>query len=149
MICTCKSRNILSAAKVCTLCGSVCYAHVTCESPQDTAIQRIRYWQCDNQPVWQPTPVSPNLRTRRWVIWCIFASLLLVYCVIRSRHATISWGKSVFFQWKSVSIRILHLCIDVSQKIATLCNKNRQPAAKNQNRSFTSRGATVKLRLRL
>ena len=72
------------------------------------------------------------------------------------RHATISWGKSVFFQWKSVSIRILHLCIDVSRKrsrdpyrdavwkkISTLCNKNRQPAAKTQNRSFISRGATV------
>ena len=35
------------------------------------------------------------------------------------------------------------------QKIATLCNKNRHPAAKNQNRSFTSRGATVGLGLRL
>ena len=33
------------------------------------------------------------------------------------------------------------------QKIATLCNKNRQPA--NQNRSFTSRGATVGLSLYL
>ena len=37
----------------------------------------------------------------------------------------------------------------VCKKIETLCNKNRQPAAKNQNRSFTSRGATVGLRLRL
>ena len=34
-------------------------------------------------------------------------------------------------------------------KIVTLCNKNRQPAAKNQNRSFTSRGATVGVGLRL
>ena len=34
-------------------------------------------------------------------------------------------------------------------KIATLCNKNRPPATKNQNRSFTSRGATVGLGLRL
>ena len=32
------------------------------------------------------------------------------------RHATISWEKSVFFQRKSVSIRILHLCNDVSRK---------------------------------
>ena len=32
---------------------------------------------------------------------------------LNSRHATISWGKSVFFPWKSVSIRILHLCIDI------------------------------------
>ena len=76
------------------------------------------------------------------------------------RHATISWGKSVFFQWKSVYIRIIHLCIDLSRKrsrdsyrdavckkIAMLCNKNRQPAAKNQNQSFrpTSRGAAVGL----
>ena len=29
-------------------------------SIQGTAIQRIRYWQCDNQPVWQPTPFSPT-----------------------------------------------------------------------------------------
>ena len=36
----------------------------------------------------------------------------------------------------------------VCKKIAT-CNKKRQPAAKNQNRSFTSRGATVRLGLRL
>ena len=51
------------------------------------------------------------------------------------------------------------LCIDVSRKrsyrdavckqIATLCKKNQQPAAKNQNRSFTSRGATVGLGLHL
>ena len=53
----------------------------------------------------------------------------------------------------SVKIRInpypsfMHRCIAktftrcdaVCQKIATLCNKNRQPAAKNQNRSFTLR----------
>ena len=78
------------------------------------------------------------------------------------RHATISWWKSVFFPWKPVSIRILHLCIDVEwkrsrdsyrdavyKKISTLCNKNRQSATKNQNRSFTSRGATVGLGLRL
>ena len=77
------------------------------------------------------------------------------YC----RHATISWGKSIFFQWKSVSIRILHLCIDVSRKRSrdsyrdAVCkkksNKNRQPAANKQNRSFNSRGATVGLGLRL
>ena len=39
-----------------------------------------------------------------------------------------------------------------TKKIATLLglpNKNRQPAAKNQKRSFTSRGATVGLGLRL
>ena len=78
------------------------------------------------------------------------------------RHATILLMKSVFFHWKSVSIRILHLCIDVSRKrsrdsyhdavckkIATLCNRNRQPAAKNQHLSFTSRGATVGLGLHL
>ena len=38
---------------------------------------------------------------------------------MNSRHATISWEKSVFFQRKSVSIRILHLCIDVSGNIFT------------------------------
>ena len=50
-----------------------------------------------------------------------------LYC----RHATISWGKSVFFQRKSVSIRILHLCIDVHSEnvhaihIAMQFTKNR------------------------
>ena len=85
-----------------------------------------------------------------------FTSLLI-------RHATISWGKSVFVQWKSVSIRIIHICINVSRKrsrdsyhdavfankIATLCNTNRHPAAKKKNRSFTSRGAIDGLGLRL
>ena len=41
----------------------------------------------------------------------------------------------------------MHRCI--AKTIAILCNKNQQPAAKNQNRSFTSRGATVGLGLRL
>ena len=36
------------------------------KSPQGTAIQRIRYWQCDNQRVWQPTPVSPTGRGTTW-----------------------------------------------------------------------------------
>ena len=36
-----------------------------------------------------------------------------------------------------------------AKKIATLCNTNRHPAAKNQNRSFTSRGATDGLGLAL
>ena len=66
----------------------------------------------------------------------------------------------------SVKIRInpypsyMHQCIaktftrfisrcSFCKKIATLCNKNRHPAAINQNRSFTSRGATVGLGLRL
>ena len=87
--------------------------------------------------------------------WCQYSTnmmMVLYNCSSRSwkqrcnrhdipRHATISWGKSVFFQWKSVSIRILHLCIDVSwersrdsyrdavcKKISTLNNKTRQPA---------------------
>ena len=82
------------------------------------------------------------------------------------RHATISWGKSVFVQRKSVSIRILHVCIDVHssrdsyrdavyKKSRHCVIQNRQPAEKNQNQSFrptdrpTSRGATVGLGLRL
>ena len=73
-------------------------------------------------------------------------------------------GNPYFFSenpYQSVSF----ICINVSRKrsrdsyhdavfakkIATLCNKNRHPAAKNQNRSFspTSRGATDGLGLRL
>ena len=50
----------------------------------------------------------------------------------------------------------MHRCIakkfkrfmQFAKKIVSLCNKNRQPAAKAQNRSFTSRGATVGLGLR-
>ena len=34
------------------------------------------------------------------------------------RHATISWGESVFLKQKSVSIRIIHQCIDVSRHFA-------------------------------
>ena len=116
-------------------------------------------------------PVSPRLSFKAifsfFSRWRSRAFLLFLSLKTETshRHATISWGKSVFFQRKSVSIRILHICINVSRKrsrdsyhdavfakkIATLCNKNRHPAAKNQNRSFrpTSRGATVGLGLRL
>ena len=73
VIFTCKSRIILSEAKVCKWCGSVCYAHVMCKSPHGIAIQRIRYWQCDNQPVWQPTPVSPTFPN------CLGGILLVCY----------------------------------------------------------------------
>ena len=54
----------------------------------------------------------------------------------------------------SENVHAIHIAMQL-KKIATLrmCslhgNKNRQPAAKNQNRSFTSRGATVGLGLRL
>ena len=91
MICTCKSRIILSAAKVCTLCGSVCYAHDTCKSTQGTAIQRIRYWLCDNQPVWQPTPVSlqqtcrvdPLRLVHSWLCIPLFCtSFLFCYSIV-------------------------------------------------------------------
>ena len=34
------------------------------------------------------------------------------------RHATISWGESVFLKRKSVSIRIIRQCIDVSRHFA-------------------------------
>ena len=46
-------------------------------------------------------------------------------------------------------IHAIHIAMQFAKKIATLCNKNRQPAANNQNRSFTSRGATDGLGLRL
>ena len=46
-----------------------------------------------------------------------------------TRHATISWGESVFFKRKSVSIRIIHQCIDVSP---TLCTWSMQFAKKSQ-----------------
>ena len=42
-----------------------------------------------------------------------------------------------------ITMQFLH------KKTATLCNKNWHPAAKNQNRSFTTRGATVGLGLGL
>ena len=58
-------------------------------------------------------------------------------------------GEIRIFSLKICINPILHLCIDVSYKrsrdsyrdavctkIATLCNKNRQPSANNQNRSF-------------
>ena len=34
------------------------------------------------------------------------------------RHATISWGESVFLKRKSVSIRIIRQCLDVSRHFA-------------------------------
>ncbi len=36
----------------------------------------------------------------------------------RHRHATISWGESVFLKRKSVSIRIIRQCLDVSRHFA-------------------------------
>ena len=70
-------------------------------------------------------------------------------------------GGNPYFFSENPYTRIIHLCIDLSRKrsrdsyrdavckkIATLCNKNRQPAANNQNRSFTSRGGLgIDLRL--
>ena len=88
-------------------------------------------------------------------------SFIFIVVVIPPDTPQFRGGNPYFFS-ENLSIRILHLCIDVSRKrsrdsyreafgkkIATLCNKNRHPAAKNQNRSFTSRGATVGLGLRL
>ena len=67
----------------------------------------------------------------------------------RHRHATISWEKSVFFRenpYQSVSfiyasmyrenVHAIHISMQLCKQIATLCNKNRQPAANNQNRSL-------------
>ena len=49
--------------------------------------------------------------------WDIFINLYKEYT--RVRHATILWGESVFFKRKSVSIRIIHQCIDVSRHFAS------------------------------
>ena len=52
---------------------------------------------------------------------------------------------SVSFIYASIyreNIHAIHIAMQFAKK---LCNKNRQPAAKNQNRSFTSRGVTVGL----
>ena len=73
------------------------------------------------------------------------------------------WGNPYFFTenlYQSVSfiyasmyrenVHAIHITMRFAKKIVTLCNINRQPAAKNQNRSFTSsRGATVGVGLRL
>ena len=72
------------------------------------------------------------------------------------------WGNPYFFSenpYQSVSfisasmyrenVHAIHITMRFAKQIVTLCKKNRQPAAKNQNRSFTSRGATVGLGLRL
>ena len=55
---------------------------------------------------------------------------------------------SVSFIYASIyreNVHAIHIAMQFAKKIATLCNKNRQPAAKNQNRRFTSGGATVGL----
>ena len=60
--------------------------------------------------------------------------------------------QSVFFIYASMyreNVHAIHIKMRFAKKIVTLCNKNRQPAAKNQNQSFTSRGATVGVGLRL
>ena len=60
--------------------------------------------------------------------------------------------QSVSFIYASIyreNVHAIHIVMQFAKKIATLCNINRQPAAKNQNRSFTTRGATVELGLRL
>ena len=64
--------------------------------------------------------------------------------------------QSVSFTYASMCIaktltRFISRCIlqKKSRHCVGLPNKNRQPAAKNQKRSFTSRGATVGLGLRL
>ena len=50
--------------------------------------------------------------------------------------------KSVSFIYASMyheNVHAIHIAMQFAKK---LCKKNRQPAAKNQNWSFTSRGAT-------
>ena len=89
----------------------------------------------------------------------------LVLAVIRRHNFA---GESVFFQWKSVSMRILHRCINVSRHFSrnsyndAVCKISRRNKIDSQrqrvslkgteswfswNRSFTSRDATVGLRL--
>ena len=60
--------------------------------------------------------------------------------------------QSVSFIYASMyreNVHAIHIAMQFAKKIATLCNKNRQPAAKNQNLSFTLRDVTVRLGLRL
>ena len=79
---------------------------------------------------------------------------------LQTRHNFV--GEIRFFFSENLYQSVSFICVGVSRirlgdsyrdgvrkKIATLCNKNRPPVAKNQNRSFTSRGATVGLGLRL
>ena len=94
--------------------------------------------------------------------------ILAFFEMIRPYHVVIPdtpqfrWGNPYFFSenlYQSVSfiyasmyrenVHAIHITMRFAKKIVTLCNKNRQPAAKNQNRSFTSRGATVGVGLRL
>ena len=65
------------------------------------------------------------------------------------------WGNLYVFSeklYQSVSFIYASMYREKVQAIHAvckkMCNKNRQPAAKAQNRSFTSRGATVGLGLR-
>ena len=46
------------------------------------------------------------------------------------RHATISWGESVFLKRKSVSIRIIHQCIDVSRHFVFAGDSHRDAVCK-------------------
>ena len=62
--------------------------------------------------------------------------------------------QSVSFIYASMyreNVHAIHIAMQFANKLRHCVgpNKSRQPAAKNQNRSFTSRGATVGLRLRL
>ena len=46
------------------------------------------------------------------------------------RHATISWGESVFLKRKSVSIRIIHQCLDVSRHFVFAGDSHRDAVCK-------------------
>ena len=43
------------------------------------------------------------------------------------------------------NVHAIHIAMQFAKKISTLCYKNRQTAAKNENRGFISRGATAGL----
>ena len=53
----------------------------------------------------------------------------LIICHM-DRHATISWGESVFLKRKSVSIRIIHQCIDVSRHFVFAGDSHRDAVCK-------------------
>ena len=54
--------------------------------------------------------------------------------------------QSVSFIYASMyreNVHAIHIAMQFAKKMATLCNKNRQSAAKNPNLSFTLRDVTI------
>ena len=57
-------------------------------------------------------------------------SLYVQYRWASYRHATILWGESVFLKRKSVSIRIIHQCIDISRHFVFAGDSHRDAVCK-------------------